>query len=1042
MTVHPSAIPLTAHTAFIDGQILDQVLASPPLRPFDAVMASLIGQEAEQEMPALNSADPVEGAQGEHSAEDTPLSRGSKFAVSEKASDRPVSASLEINDRDPSPTVQPAEKKENQAVPDLTASLAPPLTPPDTATAAAHNRSTQLQFGDTDVVTSDTPTVYSLPEALRHDPLQRHRNPIQDANANPLETGRHSPASATPTTSPIIAPSLPDEESLRSLPLPKMRDPERPGSHPGPESVPFLSFSERETPGEPLPRIASNHAPPPDWSAAEQTQLPSRPGHMRTTDLPARAIHDRGPPLPAKLEAQTHLPNTQTLQGTPHMDPVAKAAGAKAATRHPLELAVSVAPPPESAISPGPGRNAPKGAAVVPDRSDTSHLRPTIPATPVNSRSLAESQVEGPPVSSVTVGEPVLRRQPEPVPAPVAPPQGLVRQTLVDSRSEEAKPQTEAGMRSAPWPESVIPPSGILPASGSTTARVRASADRPDIGHLPRPMEPPEGRGPASTAPDQRASMSRSNQTQLRGSGQSSPAQPSTAVPPAPAPGAPERPKLSIQESASYPKVSVDSGPGIRPEPPVSASAARKTVDGSDIVTLPRVTHLDISKGGQLVQVQTKSDFAAGQSAMQILSAPAPTQPELPPKSDAITRQHGVQAKPDTKGVQPSLLQGHTKSDPTAGQSAMQVRSAPASGQPQLPPKSETITRQHGVQAKPDTKGEQPSIQSMPQSGSRAHVEPAVAPSAIIETPSDRRSAGAEPNVPASLRHAVATTFTPKPPRFADAEVPLERLATVRVAEPAAPRQAGEVKATPSAQGNVAPSAHRVSAFPMTPDRTAPGDTTSAKGAERQVIRHSDVHRPVPSQTAGAPLAAAIAAGPPKPVQSVSRVEEEIRVGGMTGSDAEEGYVFARLGADGVSAPSSPTAPPPSATARAVLVQIAQAMPQPGQQSVEITLNPEELGRVRLSLSSTDGVLTMTLTADRAETLDLMRRHAAELGQEYRALGYSDIDFQFQQHGSDTGPSGRHATAESAGPGQPEELTATMPNPAARPVQTGLDIRI
>lgn len=68
--------------------------------------------------------------------------------------------------------------------------------------------------------------------------------------------------------------------------------------------------------------------------------------------------------------------------------------------------------------------------------------------------------------------------------------------------------------------------------------------------------------------------------------------------------------------------------------------------------------------------------------------------------------------------------------------------------------------------------------------------------------------------------------------------------------------------------------------------------------------------------------------------------------------------------------------------------------------SVEISLHPRELGRVHMMLSASDAGLTLTITAERSETLDLMRRHIDQLAQEFRNMGHGDVGFAFRQGGA------------------------------------------
>ncbi len=85
-------------------------------------------------------------------------------------------------------------------------------------------------------------------------------------------------------------------------------------------------------------------------------------------------------------------------------------------------------------------------------------------------------------------------------------------------------------------------------------------------------------------------------------------------------------------------------------------------------------------------------------------------------------------------------------------------------------------------------------------------------------------------------------------------------------------------------------------------------------------------------------------------------------------------------------------------------LQLAKEMPVTAGQQVEITLSPEELGKVRMTLSSVDGGLTMLLVADRPETLDLMRRHIDQLARDFRDMGFELLTFAFADGQGDRAP--------------------------------------
>ncbi|KEO54241.1 flagellar hook-length control protein FliK [Thioclava pacifica] len=140
------------------------------------------------------------------------------------------------------------------------------------------------------------------------------------------------------------------------------------------------------------------------------------------------------------------------------------------------------------------------------------------------------------------------------------------------------------------------------------------------------------------------------------------------------------------------------------------------------------------------------------------------------------------------------------------------------------------------------------------------------------------------------------------------------------------------------------------------------------------------------------------------------------------------------------SAPSTP------ALAQAVGQQIGTALAQMPDQPVEISLSPEELGRVRLTLHGHDQSMTVAVQAERPETLDLMRRHIDSLAREMRDLGYVTLNFTFDQN------RGRNAFAqrERSDEGQ-DWLSPQVPELAERPparfvpihsAASGLDLRM
>lgn len=127
--------------------------------------------------------------------------------------------------------------------------------------------------------------------------------------------------------------------------------------------------------------------------------------------------------------------------------------------------------------------------------------------------------------------------------------------------------------------------------------------------------------------------------------------------------------------------------------------------------------------------------------------------------------------------------------------------------------------------------------------------------------------------------------------------------------------------------------------------------------------------------------------------------------------------------------------------ARHIAQQLAEAARQMPDRPVELTLNPDELGRVRLTFTMSDGGIHVAVIAERGETMDLLRRHIETLAQEFRNMGYKDVNFDFSRNGQ--GNSGN----TDSNPDDPDTQTPTETQTLA-PVQlslepsTGLDLRL
>lgn len=157
----------------------------------------------------------------------------------------------------------------------------------------------------------------------------------------------------------------------------------------------------------------------------------------------------------------------------------------------------------------------------------------------------------------------------------------------------------------------------------------------------------------------------------------------------------------------------------------------------------------------------------------------------------------------------------------------------------------------------------------------------------------------------------------------------------------------------------------------------------------------------------------------------------------VPGAPQEPGLALAE--GRGSGEPAAPAAagkahsPPPAAeTVRPVAAQLAEAATRLSGGGVELTLAPEELGRVRMVLGASEAGPTLTVTAERPETLDLMRRHADQLARDFRDLGFTDLTFAFAGGGQDM-------PRDLSAPPAPEDAAPALPEPARAPAAPPVD---
>lgn len=224
-------------------------------------------------------------------------------------------------------------------------------------------------------------------------------------------------------------------------------------------------------------------------------------------------------------------------------------------------------------------------------------------------------------------------------------------------------------------------------------------------------------------------------------------------------------------------------------------------------------------------------------------------------------------------------------------------------------------------------------------------------------------------------------------------------------------------------------------------------DKASRKAPADRIATSDIAIQTVLSVKQAAPVAPAVKNVPTPAAQSLSLPLSALDPGKATTSliDAEPLYSMRADISSASSLQHPPSLPPTAPIAQYVARQIAEALQTMPNRPVEISLNPEELGRVRLALSSSEAGIVVNVLAERQETVDLLRRHISHLESAFQDIGYSDIAFSFsgggQQQEETDGEA--HSSAGSKGSVTSDEsVVATAQIALNASLETGLDIRL
>lgn len=384
------------------------------------------------------------------------------------------------------------------------------------------------------------------------------------------------------------------------------------------------------------------------------------------------------------------------------------------------------------------------------------------------------------------------------------------------------------------------------------------------------------------------------------------------------------------------------------------------------------------------------------------------------------------------------------------------------------------VTVGQGVVAAADAVRDAPGRIASPPDGvaAKAAASPVPRGQQAGVAPQDPQGGLAKDTGPIGLTKAPRSAAHSAAPASADAAP----APSVRAADPAA------VAPTAAVVGGGLQASERTPGKPVRVDREGRGTSGSmpADGARDMYVTQQTLSRTRTRATGGAPQ-------DPPPSPSTAPTGPAIRRGSSP-APTDDGFVHAAGPAgvtDTVPQPSPPTGKPVepatvqpapggdtmpvlrdgdpvrpetarpeplradpgrSDPARMVSTQLGDAVRHSGNGSTDVALNPEELGRVRLSLSTQDGTLHVAITAERPETQDLIRRNIAMLQSDFRAIGYTDVAFDFGPGGRETHGSAPHGQDAVPEPGD-ADLTGTAPQAATDPpgraaVSTRLDLRL
>ncbi len=303
------------------------------------------------------------------------------------------------------------------------------------------------------------------------------------------------------------------------------------------------------------------------------------------------------------------------------------------------------------------------------------------------------------------------------------------------------------------------------------------------------------------------------------------------------------------------------------------------------------------------------------------------------------------------------------------------------------------------------------------------------------------RGDAAPPLAPVSEARASDMSARPASPEAGQAEIVVRRAPeTAQIAQIAsAPSAIGPAIAARLAvqDGGGAPASGRAAGDTVA---IAPGDQAPIDGSQTRFLGDRNVAGAPASGQNAPPMPAAAAMPQAAASAPFAATLDAAATSGVDGPASAEPAFGGDAGSSRATGPAVQIAPAGIAMERPTpqISQIAEAVRGRQNGLVEVSLSPEELGRVKIALHRTDSGIQIVVMADRDDTMSLLRRNGDMLETAFRELDMGEVDISFGRNDR-----GQSRAVENAGPGEAEPIAgpAAIETATTEPIRTrtGLD---